>query len=151
MGKQETRMVDVGAKEVTRREAKARGFISLQADTLTRVRAGEVPKGNALEVARIAGIMAAKRTASILPLCHPLTLDYVGVSLNVSGSGIEIISTVRAQGRTGVEMEALTAVAAAALTVYDMCKQLDRAAVIREICLLEKSGGKSGKFLRKER
>ena len=151
MGKQDTGMIDVGAKEVTRREAKARGFISLQADTLTRVRAGEVPKGDVLEVARIAGIMAAKRTASILPLCHPLTLDYVGVSLNVSDSGIEIISTVRAQGRTGVEMEALTAVAAAALTVYDMCKQLDRAAVIREICLLEKSGGKSGKFLRKER
>ena len=151
MGKQDTGMIDVGAKEVTRREAKARGFISLQADTLTRVRAGEVPKGDVLEVARIAGIMAAKRTASILPLCHPLTLDYVGVSLNVSDSGIEIISTVRAQGRTGVEMEALTAVAAAALTVYDMCKQLDRAAVIREICLLEKSGGKSGRFLRGER
>ena len=150
MNDRETRMIDVGGKEVTRREAKAKGLVSLNAETLERIRSGSVPKGNVLEAARVAGIMAAKRTGALLPLCHPLTLDYAGVSLDATDAGVEIVATVRATGRTGVEMEALTAVAVSALTVYDMCKQLDRSAVIGDIRLIEKSGGKSVHFVRKE-
>lgn len=150
MRKAETKMVDVSDKTPTLRQAKARGFVKLQSGTVERIRAREIPKGDVIEVARVAGIMAAKRTADLLPLCHPLTLSHIGVYPVVEDGGVEITATVRAHERTGVEMEALTAVAAAALTVYDMCKQVERGAVISEICLLEKSGGKSGVYVRKE-
>lgn len=150
MNTRPTRMVDVSEKDRTLRAAKARGFVALQPGTVARIRSGDLPKGNVIEVARVAGIMAAKRTADILPLCHPLTLTHVAVSLAVEETGVEIVATVRARERTGVEMEALTAVAAAALTVYDMCKQVDRGAVVSEIRLVEKSGGKSGAYVRKE-
>ena len=143
-------MIDVGGKRVTLREARARGFIKLRPATLKRIRAGAILKGNVMEVARLAGIMATKRTADILPLCHPIPLTHVEVSPVLTDSGIEITSIVRARQRTGVEMEALTAVAAAALAVYDMCKSIDRAAVMTDICLLEKSGGRSGRYVRKE-
>jgi len=145
------RMVDVGKKGVTLRRARARGFIRLKPATLDRIRAGKMPKGDVLEVARVAGILAAKRTADLLPLCHPIGLTRAEVSPVLTDSGIEITAAVEARERTGVEMEALSAVAAAALCVYDMCKSMDRGAVIAEVRLLEKSGGRSGRFVRRER
>jgi cyclic pyranopterin phosphate synthase len=147
----ETGMVDVSRKDVTRREAKARGFVRLTPVALEHIRRRKVQKGDVIAMARVAGIMAAKRTADIVPLCHPISLTYIGLSPRVTSGGVEILATVRARERTGVEMEALAAVAGAALTVYDMCKSLDRGAVISDICLLEKSGGRSGRYIRRGR
>ena len=142
------RMVDVGAKEATQREAVARGAVEMQPATLQLIAEGGVPKGDVLAVARIAGIMAAKRTADLIPLCHPLMLTHVALSLtpDAAGNSVQIEATVRTRGQTGVEMEALTAVSVAALTIYDMCKAVDRSMRIGDIRLARKSGGKSGEW-----
>jgi cyclic pyranopterin monophosphate synthase len=139
-------MVDVSAKASTRREAEASAFVVLSDAVLAAL--PKNPKGNPLEVARFAGIQAAKRTADLIPMCHPLPLSFIDVSARVVAGGIEIRSTVATVAGTGVEMEALTAAAVAALTIYDMCKALDKSIAIREIVLLRKSGGKSGDYTR---
>lgn len=145
-------MVDVGAKPDTRREAVAASAIRMQPETLALIQQGGHPKGDVLAVARIAGIQAAKRTADLIPLCHPLMLTHVSVTLNPDADlpGVRIEACCRVNGPTGVEMEALTAASVAALTLYDMCKAVDRGMVITETCLLEKQGGKSGHWLRGE-
>ncbi len=144
-----SRMVDVGGKETTARVARASGRVRMQPETVSLVRGGKLAKGDVLEVARLAGIMAAKRTAEWIPLCHPLPLDAVKVSFDfLDPQTIAIEAEARVTARTGVEMEALVAVSAAALTIYDMCKSVDRAMVIEEIRLEEKSGGQSGHFVR---
>jgi cyclic pyranopterin monophosphate synthase len=140
------RMVDVAAKSATQRTARARAFVAMRPTVLRQL--AENPKGNPLEIARIAGIAAAKRTSDLIPLCHPLLLSHVDVETTVRARGIEIVSTVSSTGQTGVEMEALTAAAVAALTVYDMTKALDKSIEIRAIVLLEKTGGKSGDYRR---
>ncbi len=142
------RMVNVGAKPVTDREAVARGSIRMAPSTVRAIRRGGVAKGDPLQAARIAGIMAAKRTADLVPLCHPLPLTHVSVDLGPWRDGFEIEARVCTSAQTGVEMEALTAVAVAALTVYDMVKAIDRDMVIGEIRLVEKRGGKSGEYKR---
>ncbi len=141
-------MVDVGEKAVTQREAVARGRIILQEETLRLLQQNALPKGNAIEAARLAGIMAAKRTGELIPLCHPLGLDFVDVQIMPAKNSLEIEATARCHGQTGVEMEALTAVSVAALTLYDMCKAVDKMIVIDEIRLIKKSGGRSGEFVR---
>ena len=141
-------MVDVGDKPVTAREAVARGEIAMSAEALRLIRRGEVKKGDPLQAARIAGIMAAKRTSELIPLCHPLPLSKVEVNLTPTRRGYEIEARVRTTAQTGVEMEALTAVAVAALTIYDMVKAVDKDMVIGDICLMEKRGGKSGTYVR---
>ena len=138
------RMVDVGAKPVTSREAVARGHVAMSAAARRAIRSGQVKKGDPLQAARLAGIMAAKRTAELIPLCHPLALTHVSVDLEPTRSGYDITARVRCAGQTGVEMEALTAVSVAALTVYDMLKAVDRTMVINDVRLVEKRGGKSG-------
>ncbi len=142
-------MVDVGAKAVTAREAVARGEITMSAAALAAIRGGAVAKGDPLQAARLAGIMAAKQTAALIPLCHPLPLSHVSVELSPRRRGYRIESRVRTTAQTGVEMEALTAVAVAALTIYDMVKAIDKAMVIGAICLIEKTGGKSGDYRRR--
>lgn len=145
------RMVDVGAKAVTARAAVARGVVRMQPETLRMIASGSIGKGEVLAVARIAGIMAAKRTAELIPLCHPLAVEVAGIDFAEVGPGtLQIEARVRVAGKTGVEMEALTAVAAAALTVYDMCKAVDRGMVIADVRLMEKRGGRSGVFRRTE-
>ena len=142
-------MVNVGAKPATRRVARASGLVRMQPATLTAICEGPSAKGDVREVARLAGIMAAKRTADLIPLCHPLALDSVELQLTPAGDdGLRIESTVEITAKTGVEMEALTAVTVAALTVYDMCKAIDRGMVIEQIQLEAKSGGASGDFQR---
>src|SRR6201992_766676 len=142
------RMVDVSAKAVTTRTAEAQGFVSMKAPVAAAVRKLKNPKGNPLEVARIAGIAAAKRTAEWIPLCHPLPLTHIDVTATLCKNGVELRSRVVATAQTGVEMEALVAVTAAALTVYDMCKVLDQLVEIAGIALVSKTGGKSGDFHR---
>jgi cyclic pyranopterin phosphate synthase len=146
--KGDARMVDVGDKEITDRIATAKGRIVMSPETLEMVVSGTSKKGDVLGVARLAGIMAAKQTSTLIPLCHPLALSKVEVELepDESARSIEISATVRVTGRTGVEMEALTAVSVAALTVYDMCKAIDRGMQIGNIHLTHKSGGKSGSY-----
>src|ERR1700678_1468988 len=144
-----SRMVDVAAKEVTLRTARASGRIKLEPSTLALVMDRRLAKGDVLEVARLAGIMAAKRTGELIPLCHPLGLDSVEIALlPVEPDEIQIEAIVKVNGRTGVEMEALTAVSVAALTVYDMCKSIDRGMVIAQIQLEEKTGGRRGNYRR---
>jgi cyclic pyranopterin monophosphate synthase len=138
-------MVDVSAKPATRREAEASAFVMLSEAVLAAL--PQNPKGNPLEVARFAGIQAAKRTADLIPMCHPLPLSFIDISATVVPGGIEIRSTAATVAGTGVEMEALTAAAVAALTIYDMCKAMDKSIVIREVQLVRKSGGKSGEFV----
>lgn len=138
------RMVDVGGKAETARVAIAAGRIRMNAAALAAIRDGEVPKGDVLAAARIAGIMAAKKTAELIPLCHPLALDAVTVDFAVEDDGLRATATASLTGRTGVEMEALTAVSVALLTVYDMAKAIDKGMVIEDIRLIEKRGGKSG-------
>jgi cyclic pyranopterin monophosphate synthase len=140
------RMVDVSEKAETRRAATARGEVHMLPETLGAIKAGAVAKGDVLATAQVAAVMAAKRTWEIIPMCHPLLLTGVGISfeLDDAASTVEIVATVRTTGKTGVEMEALTAVSAAALTIYDMCKAVDPAMRIEHIRLVEKSGGKSG-------
>jgi cyclic pyranopterin phosphate synthase len=143
------RMVDVGAKDVTARLAVATGFVRMRAETVAAVRERRTPKGDPLETARLAGIMAAKATASLIPLCHPIPLTHVDVRAELTDEGVRLEATASVEGRTGVEMEALTAVSVAALTVYDMCKAVDREMVIGEIRLERKSGGRSGDYSRR--
>lgn len=142
-------MVDVGEKPVTRREAVARGWVVMKPETLLLIQSGGMPKGDVLATARLAGIMAAKRTSELIPLCHPLPLDSVSVDLqpNESTNAVEITATVHVTARTGAEMEALTAVSVAALTIYDMCKAVDRSMHIESIRLFKKSGGQSGTWV----
>ena len=144
----EVRMVDVSDKAATTRTAGAQGFVKMKPAVVRAVKRLRNPKGNPLEVARIAGIAAAKRTAEWIPLCHPLPLTHIDVTARLCQNGVEVRSEVTATAQTGVEMEALVAVTAAALTVYDMCKALDKGMEITGICLLEKTGGKSGDFRR---
>lgn len=142
-------MVDIGAKETSVRIARASGRVRMEPETLARLRRGQLPKGDVLQAARLAGIMAAKRTAELIPLCHPVPLEVVRVEFTFPDSStVAIEAEARATARTGVEMEALVAVAVAALTIYDMCKAEDRAMVIQHVQLEEKSGGRSGHFLR---
>jgi cyclic pyranopterin phosphate synthase len=143
------RMVDVSAKSDTSRRAIAESYIRLSPETLGLLRKGKLPKGNALETARLAGILAAKRTPDLIPLCHPLLLTHVDVEAEPRSDGIRFIATVACNGSTGVEMEALTAASVAALTLYDMVKAVEKGATIDRIQLLEKSGGKSGLYRRK--
>ena len=141
-------MVDVGDKAITVRMARAESLVRMEPTTLTLMQNRQVAKGDVFEVARLAGIMATKRTAELIPLCHPLGLDSVEVHFEIANeSTVRIEATVRVEGKTGVEMEALTAVTVAALTVYDMCKSVDRGMVLGPARLLEKSGGKSGHFI----
>ena len=144
-----SRMVDVSSKEVTLRQARAVGFVTMRPATLDLIRNQQVAKGDVFEVARLAGIMATKRTSELIPLCHSLGLDSADVGFEiVDAQTVRIEAAVRVHGRTGVEMEALTAVSIAALTIYDMCKAVDREMSIGPIELLEKSGGRSGHFVR---
>lgn len=142
------RMVDVSPKPETARLARARARVRMRPETAARIRAGEVEKGDVLGVARLAGITAAKRTSDLIPLCHPLRLTSVDLELSVEEAAVEIVASVRAHDRTGVEMEALVAASTAALTVYDMCKAVDRWMTVEAVELLEKRGGKSGDQLR---
>jgi cyclic pyranopterin phosphate synthase len=144
----EVHMVDVGDKDVTDREAVAEGFVSVSPELAERFLSGDLPKGDAAAVARIAGIMGAKRTADLIPLCHPIPLTGVELTLERSGRGIRVLATVRTTGRTGVEMEAMTAVAVAALTIYDMVKSVERGVTVESIGLMRKSGGRSGTWER---
>lgn len=141
-----TRMVDVGGKPETLRTAIAQGHVTAQPETLQRIAEQQMKKGNVLEVARLAGYMAAKRTSELIPLCHPLNLTSIRVEVSIAAGQIEIEAEVQTVGRTGVEMEALTAVSVAGLTVYDMCKAIDREMCISEIRLVKKTGGASGDF-----
>jgi len=144
-----SRMVDVGGKDSTPRLARARGVVRMLPATLQRVRDQQVSKGDVLEVARLAGIMAAKQTAALIPLCHPLPLEAVTIDFDFPGSDqLAIEAAVRTTARTGVEMEALTAVSVAALTIYDMCKAIDRGMTVESIRVEEKRGGKSGHYVR---
>ena len=138
------RMVDVGGKAATQRVAIASGRIRMNAQALTAIRDGDVPKGDVLAAARIAGIMAAKKTAELIPLCHPLALDTVGVDFSFEDRALRVSATAALTGKTGVEMEALTAASVALLTIYDMAKALDKGMVIEDLRLIEKRGGKSG-------
>lgn len=140
------RMVDVSAKAITRREAQAKGRVVMQPHTAALIRDGQVAKGDVLAAARIAGIMAAKNTGGLIPLCHPLPLDAVRVTLDIGVESVEIAAVATTTGRTGVEMEALTAVSVAALTIYDMVKAVDKTMRIEAIRLTHKTGGKSGEF-----
>ena len=144
----EVAMVDVSAKATTVRQASAHGFVRIGRPALEQVRRRKTPKGDPLEIARIAGIAAAKRTSEWIPLCHPLPITHIDVTARLCQNGVEITSRVTAAAQTGVEMEALVAVAAAALTVYDMCKALDKSIEIMDIYLVEKTGGKSGDYRR---
>lgn len=144
-----SRMVDVGEKAITERQARARGQVRMAASTLKRIREKQFGKGDVLEVARLAGIMGAKRTWELIPLCHPLALDAISVSFAFPDESlVEIEATAKITARTGVEMEALVAVSTAALTIYDMCKSVDREMTIEQLQLVEKSGGRSGHFQR---
>ena len=144
------RMVDVTAKAPTRRDAQAQAMVHMSAETFRRIADGTVAKGNVLETARIAGVMAAKKTAELIPMCHPLNLTHVQVDFfpDAKIHAIRIEGAARIVDQTGVEMEALTAVSVAALTIYDMCKAVDKAMTITDICLLKKTGGKSGTYTR---
>lgn len=152
------RMVDVGEKPVSRRVAVAGGFIEMKPSTLAMIESGEAPKGDVMATARIAGIMAAKQTSSLIPLCHPLSITHASVVLepeheiegDTSRAGVRIRATVATDGKTGVEMEALTAASVAALTLYDMCKAVDRGMVVRDVLLYSKEGGASGTWIREE-
>ena len=144
-------MVDVSAKDVTAREATAVGVLRTRPDVVARIASGDLPKGEAVATARIAGILGAKRTPDLVPLCHPLPITGVDVDVTPHDDVVDITATVRTRGRTGVEMEALTAVTVAGLTVYDMIKAVDREAVLTDVRVVAKSGGKSGDWTREDR
>ena len=145
------KMVDVSSKEETLREAEAYGSVYMKRETLNRIKEGTIKKGDVLSVAQVAGIMASKKTSDIIPMCHPIMISGCDINFNLSfeENKVEITATVKTTGKTGVEMEALTAVAAAGLTIYDMCKAIDREMIVSDIMLMKKSGGKSGVFERK--
>ena len=141
-------MVDVGNKEDTKRRATASGKVSMSSETIEALKKQELQKGDVLGVARVAGIQAAKKTSDLIPLCHPLAVNFASVNFRIQESHVEIEATVKTSGKTGVEMEALTACSVTALTIYDMCKAMDKSITIDEIKLLEKTGGKSGNWKR---
>lgn len=147
------KMVDVSEKKITAREAVAKGLIKMEKETLDLIKTCGVKKGDVLAVAQVAGIMGAKKTCDIIPMCHPIQIAGVDIDFKIDekNSTIEILATTKTMDRTGIEMEALTAVAIAALTIYDMCKSVDRTMEIKEIKLVKKTGGKSGTFVRKEK
>lgn len=144
-------MIDVGGKKETRRLARATAIVKLDKKIIKKIKKGDMPKGDVLENARVAGILAAKNTAGLIPLCHNIGLEYAGIDFEFAEDGIFIESLIKATGKTGVEMEAMVAVAAAALTIYDMCKMFTKSIEIRDICLIEKRGGKSGTYIRENR
>ncbi len=144
------KMVDVSEKKETIRVARALAKVLMKESTLKRIKEGGIKKGDVLSVAQVAGIMAAKNTANSIPMCHPIMLSAVNINYQYLENGIKIIAEVKCAGKTGVEMEALTAVSITGLTIYDMCKAIDKEMIITDICLLEKSGGKSGHFRRKQ-
>jgi len=144
------RMVDVSQKKISKRVAVAEGYVHMKRETISMIKTGTAKKGNVLTTAKIAGIMAAKKTSELIPLCHNISLDHVDVNFEIIEDHVKITSAVTCSAKTGAEMEALTAVTVAALTIYDMCKAVDRAIVIKDICLLEKRGGKSGVWKREE-
>ncbi|MFT8315318.1 MAG: cyclic pyranopterin monophosphate synthase MoaC [Clostridium sp.] len=146
------KMVDVGAKAETEREAVVKGSIFMKRETLEKIKEGTIKKGDVLAVAQVAGIMAAKSTSSIIPMCHPIFITGCDINFNLDfeENKVDVTCSTKTVGKTGVEMEALTAVSAAALTIYDMCKAIDRGMVIKDIRLMEKSGGKSGVYIREE-
>ena len=144
------RMVDVSQKKISKRVAVAEGYVHMKRETISMIKTGTAKKGNVLTTAKIAGIMAAKKTSELIPLCHNISLDHVDVNFEIIEDHVKITSAVTCSAKTGAEMEALTAVTVAALTIYDMCKAVDRAIVIKDICLLEKRGGKSGAWKREE-
>ncbi len=144
-----TEMIDVGGKRKTKRMARAAAFIRLKDEIMERIKNNNMPKGNVLEAARIAAILAAKNTASIIPLCHNLNIEYAGVDFSFKENGINIESLIRATGKTGVEMEALAACVVAALTIYDMCKMFSKSIEIQNVYLIEKRGGRGGAYVRK--
>ncbi|MCD6216362.1 cyclic pyranopterin monophosphate synthase MoaC [bacterium] len=148
--KGKVKMVDVSEKEITRRIAVADGFVRIKPDVLNQITEGKMPKGDVLSTAKIAGIQAAKKTGELIPMCHPLGLDHADIEFEIVEDGIKITATVIVHAKTGVEMEALTAVSIAALTIYDMCKSADRSMTIDKIRLLKKSGGRSGEYVRDE-
>jgi cyclic pyranopterin phosphate synthase len=146
----EARMVDVGGKDITRREAVVRGRVRMKPGTLEQIKTAGLKKGDVLAVARVAGIMAAKKTPDLIPLCHPILIDDIDIDFDISGEdSVEITTTVKSSGKTGVEMEAMVATSVAALTIYDMGKSVDRGMTISEIYLESKKGGKSGVYQRK--
>lgn len=142
-------MIDIGKKEVTLREAIVEARVYLKAGVIKLIKKKKIPKGDVLEAAKLAGIIAAKKTAELIPFCHPIPIEFVDIKFSLKNKEIEIKATVKGQAKTGVEMEAFTACAVAAITVYDMCKAFDRDAVIKSIMLLKKTGGKSGTYIRK--
>lgn len=144
------RMVEVSDKEDTMRVAVAKAFISMKKETIKAITGGEIKKGDVFSVAQVAGIMGAKKTSDIIPMCHPLMLSGVDLDFEVEENGVEISATVKTYGKTGVEMEALSAVSIGALTIYDMCKAIDKEMTIENIRLVKKQGGKSGDFVREE-
>ena len=144
-------MVDIGAKKKTKRLARAMAFVCLNEEIAERIKNNDMPKGNVLENARIAGILAAKNTAGLIPLCHNIGLEYVGIDFKFVKRGIAIESIISATGRTGVEMEAIIASTIAAITIYDMCKMFTKSIEIQDVCLIEKRGGKSGAYIRNGR
>ena len=143
-------MVDVGEKENTKRTAIAKGFITMSSLTLSKIKEGSIKKGDVLSVAQIGGIMGCKKTSEIIPMCHNIFITGSDIEFSVMEDGIEITATVSSFGKTGVEMEALSSVSIAALTIYDMCKSVDKDMVIKDIRLMKKTGGKSGEYLREE-
>lgn len=142
-------MIDIGAKRKTKRLARAQAFIRLNKDIIERIRSNKIPKGDVLEDARVAGILAAKKTAGLIPLCHNIELEYVEVKFYLKGDGVLIESLIKSTGRTGVEMEAMVCCSVSALTIYDMCKMFAKDLEIEGVFLLEKRGGKSGVYIRK--
>lgn len=142
-------MVDIGNKEATKREASVEGKIILKSSVIIAIKNKKIPKGDVLEAARLAGVLAAKKTPSLIPLCHPIPISYVDIQFYLGKKYIAIKTTVRAEAKTGVEMEALVATTVSVLTIYDMCKPLDKEMVISDIKLIKKSGGKSGIYVRK--
>lgn len=141
-------MIDIGDKQITDRKALVEGKVYLQPETIAKIKNNQIPKGDVLASAKMAGIIASKKTPDFIPYCHPIPIEHVGMSFDFFDGGIVVTANVRSQTKTGVEMEGFAAVSGACLTIYDMCKSLDRAAIISEIKLLEKSGGKSGDFKR---
>ncbi len=142
-------MIDIGAKKITKRVARAQSFVKLNKEIVQKIRSNNIPKGNVLEDARVAGILAAKNTSGLIPLCHNIELEYAGVEFRLKENGVYIESLIKSTGRTGVEMEAMTCCSIAALTIYDMCKMFAKDLEISKIFLLEKRGGKSGTYIRK--
>ena len=142
-------MIDVGNKRKTRRMARAQAFVKLNKEIIERIKNNDMPKGDVLEDARVAGILACKKTSSLIPLCHNIELEYAGVDFEFAQEGIIVESLVKTTGKTGVEMEAMVACAVAALTIYDMCKMFSKSIEIQNTCLIEKKGGRSGHYLRR--